>query len=232
MPFSNFQCATDVTLASELLSWRTLSSTVEIDSKLSSLGLYYDRTELALICTRCKCALQPSDRAVSKHLGEKHGITRQARQGLNHFVQSLALPDPNDLPLRRDGTEPRPHLVVKVGAACCDCDFRSTSVELVQRHRKTHDRSCSRRSSGMEGNLRLQSWSQTGSRRYWTVTSDEHKRMVKQYPLDELSPRRLQKVVQLCQEEQQRIAEGDIVHLAALANPDTTTTSNWMRRTR
>ena len=83
----------------------------------------------------------------------------------------------------------------------------------------------------MEGNLRLQSWSQTGSRRYWIVTSDEHKNMVEQYPLDKLSPRRLQKVVQLCQEKQQRIAEGDIVHQAVMAKTDMTTTSNWMRRT-
>jgi hypothetical protein len=156
MPFSNFQCATDVTLGSKLFSCMTLS-TVEIDSKLPSLGLYYNSTELVLICTRCKYALKPSDRAVSKHLGEKHGISRQAQQGLNHFVQSLALPDPNHLPLQRDGTEPHTHLVVKVGAACRNCKFRSTSVELIQRHGKLHDQTSSRGNSGMEQNVRLQS---------------------------------------------------------------------------
>ena len=95
-----------------------------LDSKLSSLGLYYIRTKPALICAWGKYALQPSNRAVSKHVGEKHGISRQARQGLNHFVQSLYLPDPNHLSLRRDGTELHPHLVVKVGGACRDCASR------------------------------------------------------------------------------------------------------------
>lgn len=109
--------------------------------RLLALGLYYNEPELAILCTRCGFALKRDGDRVSRHLGEKHDITRKARWGLNKLVQSLQLPDPTALPTRSDGSTRHPHLALMKGAACKHCDFRSTSLAvLAQHHRNAHKR--------------------------------------------------------------------------------------------
>ena len=81
----------------EKQDWESLSVS-ERDARFASLGLYYNKLEPALICKQCKYALKPSGETVTRHLGEKHGISASARRGLSSFVSSLRLPDPNQLP--------------------------------------------------------------------------------------------------------------------------------------
>ncbi|KND91559.1 hypothetical protein TOPH_03807 [Tolypocladium ophioglossoides CBS 100239] len=114
------------------------SSTKERE-RLLALGLYYNEPERAIVCTRCGFALKTDTDRVSRHLGEKHDITRKARWGLNKLVQSLQLPDPTRLPARPDGSAKHPHLALMKGAACKHCKFRSTSsVVLAQHLRRSH----------------------------------------------------------------------------------------------
>lgn len=70
---------------------------------LLALGLNYNETEPAILCIRYGFALKTDADRVSRHLGEKHDVTRNARWGLNKPVQSLQLPDPATLPTRPDG---------------------------------------------------------------------------------------------------------------------------------
>ena len=148
---------------------------------------------------------------MSKHLWEKHQIPTEAREGLNPFVKSLRLPNPNKLELRRDGSAPHPHLAIKSGAACKQCDYRSTSLDLMRRHMsKTHGRKSNRKNwlgDEIRENLQLQSWTQKGSRGYWIVGSGGHAAITAALPSSECSPRRQRRVGGLREEEQQRIDE-------------------------
>jgi hypothetical protein len=143
--------------------WSALTQ-VEQDHKLQSLGLAFERTERVILCTLCKYALRPGSRTVSKHLGECHSAPAGARKGLNGFIQSLALSDPEKLRPRTDGCTPHPHLAVHTGCACSICEYKTTSLELMGRHfSKTH-------AAGEKGKkwvrdmirtgLSLQSWTQ------------------------------------------------------------------------
>jgi hypothetical protein len=118
-------------------SWKSLAGQ-ELYQRLTSLGLVLDKEENIIICTKCQYALEPSD-AVSKHLGDKHDISAKARHGLSAFVKQLQLPDPSRLESRPDGCAPHPNLATKSGMACGQCNYRSTSLDLAQRHlTKTH----------------------------------------------------------------------------------------------
>ena len=132
--FSCYFCRLLFPRMSASQSWNALSR-AEVNSELAQIGLYYNRPEPAIICTLCQYALQPASDAVSKHLGERHKISKKARRGLKSFIKSLHLPDPNRLSNRDDYSTPHPHLLIKQGAACKQCDFRSTSLLVVQRHR-------------------------------------------------------------------------------------------------
>jgi len=90
--------------------WRELSAETVVN-RLISLGLYLNSPECAIICTHCQYALQPAGEAVSKHLWEKHEVPLNQRVGLNSFVGSLHLPDPNVLPSRPDGSVPHRYLL-------------------------------------------------------------------------------------------------------------------------
>jgi hypothetical protein len=90
--------------------------------------------ECAIICTRCQYALQPAGEAVSKHLWEKHEVPLNQRVGLNSFVRSLHLPDPNVLLSRPDGSAPHPHVLTQPGFRCVHCRYTTTSRNLLQRH--------------------------------------------------------------------------------------------------
>ncbi|PWI64591.1 hypothetical protein PCL_09521 [Purpureocillium lilacinum] len=74
---------------------RARTPTSKERERLLALGLYYNEPEPAVLCLRCGFALKTGGDRVSRHLGEKHDITRKARWGLNKLVQSLHLPDPN-----------------------------------------------------------------------------------------------------------------------------------------
>ena len=62
-------------------NWKRLDLD-HLDRKLAILGLYRNASDLAIICRQCKYALKPSAGAVSKHLWEKHQISKDARKGL------------------------------------------------------------------------------------------------------------------------------------------------------
>lgn len=79
--------------------WTDLSAQ-DVETKLKTLGLYINTPERAVICRRCQYALQPSGEAVTRHLGEKHNLPAKERRGLTAYIQSLKLPNPNNLPMR------------------------------------------------------------------------------------------------------------------------------------
>ncbi|KAJ3454045.1 hypothetical protein MRS44_018677 [Fusarium solani] len=106
------------------------------DGDLDRLGLYLNQPEPAILCIQCKFALKADGDRVSRHLGERHGISKLARRGLGPFIRTLRLPDPKTLPVRSDGSSPHPHLRIQQGAACRHCGLRSTSLEVLSRHLK------------------------------------------------------------------------------------------------
>ena len=86
-------------------NWDRLDSG-SVSRRLTALGLYQNHPEPAIICCRCRYALQASGEAVVKHLWEKYQIPPDARKGLTPFVKSLRLPNPNQLPRRPDASPP------------------------------------------------------------------------------------------------------------------------------
>ena len=204
----------------------------EAETQLAALGLYWDREAAVIICISCQYALQPKGDRVSRHLGEKHGVSLKARVGLNAFVQHLALPDPNQLDLHADGAAPHPHLAVQAGAGCKQCDYRSTSLELVKRHVSKMHRSTSKCQNWLadcvRGGLQLQSWTQNGARGYWILDGGEDFTNA----MADASPRRQRKVADMHQEEEHRLA--DLVQHCSTTDvgiDDLAFRSNWMRRT-
>ena len=85
----------------------------DAQQRLEALDLVLHRPELAIICRQCGYALQPSGETVSRHLAQKHQVSITARRGLTALIRSLNLPDPNELPVRRDGCLPQ-----NPGAVC------------------------------------------------------------------------------------------------------------------
>lgn len=142
----------------------------DLETRLRALDVHINAPEPALICCRCKYALQSSRDGVSKHLWERHREPLASRRGLTSLIKSLGLPDPNTLPLRQDGSGPHSYLDIHSGAACKLCSFRSTSLELVCRHlAKGHRYKGSSRDwvgDKIDRNVHLQSWTQNGSRGY------------------------------------------------------------------
>ncbi|KAJ8610561.1 hypothetical protein MRB53_038466 [Persea americana] len=111
------------------------------------------------------------------HLWELHHLPVEARKGLNAFVQSLRLANPGTLAVRTDGSHPHPHLLLATGAACQLCDFRSTSRDLIARHMsKAHGRKSNQKTwlrDEIRDGVSLQSWVQSGQRKYWIVEAAE-----------------------------------------------------------
>ncbi|KAL3588064.1 hypothetical protein FPOAC2_13963 [Fusarium poae] len=104
--------------------------------QLDRFGLYLNQPEPAILCIQCKFALKADGDRVSRHLGERHGISKLARRGPGLLIRALRLPDPKTLPVRPDGSSPHPHLRIQQGAACRHCGLRSTSLEVLSRHLK------------------------------------------------------------------------------------------------
>jgi hypothetical protein len=217
---------------SDTTNWRELAAETVV-SRLISLGLYLNSPECAIICTRCQYALQPAGEAVSKHLWEKHEVPLNQRVGLNSFVRSLHLPDPNVLPSRPDRSAPHPHLLIQPGFRCIHCRYTTTSRNLLQRHMGTSHQIGVNRGHRSEdhGNQRimLQCWTANGCRSYWevlptlpTTTPGE---------AAQVSPNRRRRLTSLLDFEQNRSKTGNNVLATTTGVPDFISQSNWMRRT-
>ncbi|KAJ0134288.1 Actin cytoskeleton-regulatory complex protein PAN1 [Fusarium oxysporum f. sp. albedinis] len=79
---------------------------------LRGLELHYDISYQAIICLPCGFALKTDDDCVGCHLKEKHGISKKRRGKLNTLVNSLHLPDPDELPKRPDRSAQHPFLAL------------------------------------------------------------------------------------------------------------------------
>jgi hypothetical protein len=213
-------------------NWCELTAETVVN-RLIPLGLYLNSPECAIICTRCRYALQPAGEAVSKHLWEKHEVPLNQRVGLNSFVRSLHLPDPNVLPSRPDGSAPHPHLLTQPGFRCIHCRYTTTSRNLLQRHLGTSHKIGIEKGykSGDHGRQRvmLQCWTANGCRSYWevipalpTMTSGN---------TAQVSPSRRQRLKSLLGAEQNRSKTRDNVMATTTALPEFISQSNWMRRT-
>jgi hypothetical protein len=154
--------------------WTHLSQDAVL-RRLESIGLILCRVDSVIICICCKYALQPYGQTVSKHLWEKHSIPAKDRAGLNDYVRTLGFQDPNTIPTSRDGSPPHPHLIIHSGATCLQCDYRTTSTNLLQRYlAKDHGQKKGQTDTdgrGIRAEVNLQSWSQNGQRKSWIVTS-------------------------------------------------------------
>lgn len=214
-------------------NWKSLSGQ-EPHQRLNFLSLVLDTEEKVIICKKCQYALKPSD-AVSEHLGNRQEISAKAHHGLNAFVKQLQLPDPSRLQPRPDGCAPRPNLATKSGVACGQCNYRSTSLDLAQRHlAKTHREKSSRKTwlrDHLRKDLFLHSWTQNGSA-YWIVAPNEGNKSGGHLDIPEASPQRRQKLTALHQRELQR-ARNEETRLPGedSSASDLALTSNWIRRT-
>jgi hypothetical protein len=176
-------------------SWKSLSGG-ELHQRLASLGLVLDTEEKVIICKKCQYALKSSD-AISKHLGDRHDTSAKARHGLSAFVKQLQLPDPSRLEPRPDGCAPHPNLATKSGVACGQCKYRSTSLDLAQRHlAKTQGEKGGRKTwlrDHIRKDLLLQSWTQNGSA-YWIVDLKGRNNLRAHLDTPQASPQRRQKL--------------------------------------
>lgn len=216
------------------IPWASLPPRLTVQ-KLIKLGLYLNSPERAIICTRCQYALQPAGETVSKHLWEKHGTSQDEREGLNAFVRSLRMQDPNTLPLRAYGSTQHPHLRLQAGLACQECDYTTTSDHLIRRHiNQTHSqvaRADKRHHCGrLWTRVMLQSWTQSGRRSFWIVRSPNEG--AEEVDLAQLTPRRRARVQNLLEFEARRREEHDEGYMIKTSTlPDFVSQNNWMRRT-
>ena len=155
-----------------------ISLSLDQDFRLEKLHLHFNLPEPAIICTLCGYALAADDDRVGRHLGEKHQISKAARQKLNTLVNSLKLPSPDKLPRRQDGSVPHPHLRIQDGKACRHCGLRSVNSEVLSKHiRALHKPELAATRSGgkhwlrdhIHDNLSLQSWTFNDVKRAWIV---------------------------------------------------------------
>ena len=188
--------------------WESLPEE-DIRCRLIVLGLHWDKDAGAIICISCQYALQTKGERVSKHLGERHDIPAKARKGLSAFMKHLSLPDPNQLDLRRDHCMPHAHFAIQTGAACRQCDYLSTSLELVRRHMSKIHRCKSDRKHWLRDNIdtdvRLQSGTSNGARGYWVIQGKAGP--ADAIPNPDCSPPRRQQVTAMHEEETRRLAE-------------------------
>lgn len=134
-------------------------------------------------------------------------MSAKARHGLSAFVKQLQLPDPSRLEPRPDGCAPHPNLATKSGVACGQCDYRSTSLDLAQRHlAKTHGEKGGRKTwlrDQIRNDILLQSWTQNGSA-YWIVGLNGGINLGAHLDTPQASPQRRQKLTTLHERELQR----------------------------
>ncbi|KAL3595875.1 hypothetical protein FPOAC2_10245 [Fusarium poae] len=224
-----------------------ISLSLDQHSWLEKLHLHFNLPEPAIICTLCGYALAAGDDRVGRHLGEKHQISKAARQKLNTLVNSLKLPSPDRLPRRQDGSVPHPHLRIQNGKACRHCGFRSINSEVLSKHiRALHKPElAATRSVGkhwlrdhIHDNLSLQSWTFNDVKRAWIVIEPVRVGAAESRSGDrplQPAPNSIQHFAnQLLEEEQKRLG----LHSAVVEIPageinasSQAMVTNWMRRT-
>ncbi|CZS75062.1 unnamed protein product [Fusarium graminearum] len=216
-------------------------------SWLEKLHLHLNLPEPAIICTLCGYALAADNDRVGRHLGEKHQISKAARQKLNILVNSLKLPSPDTLPRRQDGSMPHPHLRIQDGKACRHCGLRSINSEVLSKHiRQLHKPELAATRSGgkhwlrdhIHDNLSLQSWTFSDVKRAWIVAERVRVGAAKNRsggrPLQP-APDSIQHLAnQLLERELERLS----LHSSAIRAPTggvnastEAMLTNWMRRT-
>lgn len=214
--------------------------------RIASLGLYLNEPELAILCVECGFALKADSDRVSRHLGEKHGLSKKARWGLNRLINSLQLPDPGQLPPRQDGHQQHRHLTLQRGAACSHCRFRSTSYDVLSRHLKKEHRH-EVKATGPAGrwlrdhirdNIVFQSWLPGDILNAWQVSEKAPPRHTEQAAIAVRDVEAERHAEAICTAELQRIADICSSSTAQLATVRTAKEqlspillSNWMRRT-
>jgi hypothetical protein len=210
---------------------RMLKRNVTPHSRAALSGLYSNSALLLLKQHDLQqYAPQPSGQTVSKRLWEKHSVPAKDRAGLNAFVGSLELQNPNSVSSCPDGSPAHPHLTVQRGVTCLQCRYRTTSTNLLQRHMmKEHgQRKC--RDESDKGTLwaetDLQSWSQNGKREFWIVRSRQEDMPS---PVEQ-SPRRKRRLSQIHKAEIERAARRQRL-METDGGEDALLSSNWMRRT-
>ncbi|KAH6970331.1 hypothetical protein DER45DRAFT_601349 [Fusarium avenaceum] len=211
---------------------------------LKRLELHYDIPYQVIICIPCGFALKTDNDRVGRHLKEKHEISKNRRQKLNTLVNSLHLPDLDELPKRPDRSAQHPFLALQTGAECKHCNLRSTSHDILARHlKKVHTREIN--AIGTRGKrwlcdhirdgLAFQSWKANDIQRSWiALTADD------QQPLQKGLYRSLQAVPDVIKEFAQKLVSeerGRLDEQQCSANLHGTQgkkelLTNWMRRTR
>ncbi|PNP50512.1 hypothetical protein FNYG_15955 [Fusarium nygamai] len=224
-----------------------ISLSLDQHSWLEKLHLHLNLPEPAIICALCGYALAANDDRVGRHLGEKHHISKTARQKLNALVNSLKLPSPDILPKRQDGSAPHPNLRIQDGKACKHCGLRSTSSEVLSKHiRSLHKPELAAMRNGgkhwlrdhIYDNLSLQSWTLNDIKSAWIVTEPARVRVAKSRSGDrplQPAPDSIQHLAnQLLDEERKRLE----LHSSAIEVPEGRVNAssqalltNWMRRT-
>jgi hypothetical protein len=137
----------------------------DITKLLARANLIVDHTGPALICQTCQYALAVSGTQVTSHLRAKHQTPLHLRSGLTKCIQTLGLPDPATIGLRNDGSPAHLWLQVCKGHACRQCDYRTTSLDLITRHvQRVHSKALF-----AFDDVFLQSWTHSASRKYWIV---------------------------------------------------------------
>jgi hypothetical protein len=178
---------------------------------------------------------------ISDNTGGNHEMTRRIGMPRDNcrvrkYRSELVVGSVMMAALCPDGSAAHPHLRLQTGAACQLCRFRSTSLDLAQRHlARQHQMKSSRGRWLQDGVVRdamLQSWTQNGQREYWVVQSDSRPESRANQPAGEQSPRRQAQVTAMLQREREHIARMEVAQQASEpADDDLALTTNWMRRT-
>jgi Orsellinic acid/F9775 biosynthesis cluster protein D len=202
-----------------------------LDPFLARLKLYVDIEEQLLICGRCGYALAVDRSQVTSHLRDKHGINQQDRSGLTKHLNTVyphGFRNPAEVPLRTDGSDIHPQLIVYEGFACCS--FRTINYHELTRHISQQHLDGRHATSSRIGHLYslvyLQTWTHGASRRYWIVKKDES--TVRAVVSREVS----EHIASVCQREHSRAVDQAHIRNTSPTAPTFAGTRPWMERTR
>ncbi len=201
------------------------------DPFLARLSLYFDAEAQLLICGRCGYALAVDRSQATSHLRDKHGVDQGDRRGLTKYLSTQypnGFRNPAEVPLRTDGSDVHPRLVVHEGFACCS--FRTINYHELTRHISQQHLDGRHATSSRIGHLYslvyLQTWTHGASRRYWIVKKDSStvwpgvSRGVGEH------------IASAHQREHTRAEEQARIHSTGTTAPTFAGTRPWMERTR
>ncbi|CEJ83202.1 hypothetical protein VHEMI03222 [[Torrubiella] hemipterigena] len=215
--------------------------------QLDVLELHLDEENRVIICKLCQFAIKPAGNRVTRHLADKHGISRHARVGLRKILTILELPDPAKLPPRPDGSPLHPYLERRTCLCCKLCAFKTTSLDLISRHiPKTHAEICRPGRTGVwirdyiDSTSSFQSWQANDIMNAWRIDvpvapnsegAGLQRLAAKGTEPDMVDPR--EALIKRIREQEIRASSGigeNSEADPALSQPALMT--NWMRRTR